>query len=127
MEQTSHTPARPLGQSLARGWRKRCPNCGEGRLLDGYLSVADACGACGAPMHHHRADDAPAWLTIIVVGHLIAPVMLGVYKAFDLPTWAHAAIWPTLAILLVLWFLPRLKGAVVGFQWSQRMHGFDGA
>lgn len=80
---------------------------------------------CGEEFFHHRADDAPSWLTIIVVGHLIGPLMLTVYQVADLPIWVHAVIWPLLAMAGVLILLPRLKGGVVAYQWAYRMHGFD--
>lgn len=94
-------------------------------MFNGYLSVRDECDICGEEFSHHRADDAPSWLTMLVVGHLIAPVMLMVYQTYDLPIWVHAVIWPLLAIAGVLILLPRIKGGIVAFQWAYRMHGFD--
>ena len=44
------------------------PACGEGPLMAGYLTVRDACPACGTELHHHRADDGPAWATILIAG-----------------------------------------------------------
>lgn len=116
---------RPLGEALARGFRKRCPACGGGALLEGYLGVRPQCDICGEPLHHHRADDAPAWLTILVVGHVVALPMLAAMSLFDLPMWVHALIWPALALTGIIVFLPRAKGLIVAFQWAQRMHGFD--
>lgn len=125
-----HTPAaakphRLLRPALLRGWRRTCPQCGGGAMFSGYLSVKDECDICGETFSHHRADDAPSWLTMIVVGHLIAPVMLMVYQGYDLPIWAHAVIWPLLAMAGILILLPRIKGGIVAFQWAHRMHGFD--
>lgn len=122
----SEPAPRPLGPALAKGWRRRCPHCGGGHLFDGYLTVRPACDICGEELHHHRADDAPSWLTIMIVGHLIAPLMISAYQLFDLPMWAHAAIWPVLALTGVVILLPRVKGGVVAFQWAHRMHGFEG-
>lgn len=116
---------RPLRPAVVKGWRRRCPSCGGGALFDGYLSVQDSCDICGEVYRHHRADDAPAWLTMIVVGHLLAPLMLLSFELFTLPTWAHAVVWPVIAMTLVVVLLPRIKGVVVAFQWAHRMHGFD--
>ncbi len=33
--------------ALARGLIGRCPNCGKGKLLRGYLKVASRCEYCG--------------------------------------------------------------------------------
>ena len=118
---------RALTPALMNGWRRRCPHCGGGHLFDGYLTVRHACDICGEELHHHRADDAPSWLTMIIVGHLVGPMMLTAYQLFDLPMWAHAVIWPILALTGVVILLPRVKGGIVAFQWAHRMHGFESA
>jgi uncharacterized protein (DUF983 family) len=115
---------RPLSAALARGWRRRCPNCGEGALFQGYLTVRNSCAVCGQDLHHHRADDGPAYLTILIVGHLMAPLLL-----FSFVTWrpepaTMIAIFGVGVVALSLFLLPRLKGAMVAFQWAKRMHGF---
>lgn len=120
-------PERPLGPALLKGWRRSCPQCGGGALFDGYLAVRDSCDICGEELHHHRADDAPSWLTIIVVGHLIAPLLILSYELFAMPTWLHAVLWPMVAMTGVVVLLPRIKGGVVAFQWAKRMHGFERA
>ena len=33
---------RPMRPALLRGWRRRCPNCGAGPLLSGYLALTVA-------------------------------------------------------------------------------------
>jgi uncharacterized protein (DUF983 family) len=66
----------------------------------------------------------PSWLTILVVGHIVAPLVLSVEQAFSPPLWVHWSIFPALTLFLALFLLPRIKGSVVGLQWAQRMHGF---
>ncbi len=61
-------PPRGVFRSLLRGARRRCPRCGTGAMLAGYLKVHEACGECGAELHHQRADDAPPYFTIMIVG-----------------------------------------------------------
>ena len=73
---------RPVRPAMLRGWRRRCPNCGAGPLLRGYLSVRESCPVCSEELHHHRADDGPAYLTILIVGHLMAPLLLGRSSSF---------------------------------------------
>lgn len=117
--------------ALFRGWARRCPACGRGALMDGYLTVRDACPACGTELHHHRADDGPAWATILVTGHLMAPLMLAVYTAWRPEAWQMAAGFSVAFVALSLYLLPRFKGMFVGIQWAKRMGGFgrgaDGA
>ena len=115
---------RPLRPALLRGLRRRCPRCGAGPVLKGYLKVRDTCPACGEALHHQRADDGPAHLTILVTGHLLAPLMLWSNAAFRPEPAVLASIFVTGAVGLSLFLLPRIKGMMVAFQWAKRMHGF---
>lgn len=115
---------RPLGPALRHGWALRCPACGEGRMLSGYLKVRDACPACGEDLHHQRADDGPSYLTILLVGHLLAPLMLWSYTVFRPEPWVLTSAFVGASVLLSVWLLPRMKGLMVAFQWARRMHGF---
>jgi uncharacterized protein (DUF983 family) len=115
-------------QAIKRGFQMRCPNCGEGPLFRAYLKVNDACPVCGEEFFHQRADDAPPYLTILVVGHIVGALMLTVEEIDDtLPIWIHAIVWPLLTLGLSLFLLPRFKGALIAYQWALRMHGFETA
>ena len=118
---------RPLAPALRRGWARHCPACGEGAMMAGYLRVADACPHCGTALHHHRADDGPAYVTILIVGKAVMALYLAIYLAWAPPPLVMFALCGTLATALALWLLPRLKGAMVALQWSRRMGGFDDA
>lgn len=115
---------RPTKPAMWRGFRRKCPNCGDGPLFDGYLTVQDKCPECGEELLHHRADDGPAYLTILVVGHLLAVAIHFTWSAFRPEPLVMATIFTVLCVTLSLYLLPRLKGVVVAIQWSRRMHGF---
>ena len=115
---------RPLRPALVNGLRKRCPNCGTGPLLVSYLKVADTCLVCGEALHHQRADDGPAYLTILIVGHLMAPLILWAFVHFRPDPLILFSVFSVGTVGLSLYLLPRLKGAIVGLQWAKRMHGF---
>ena len=119
----------PGGAGLAiwRGFRGRCPACGEGRLFRAYLKVADACPACGEEMHHHRADDFPAYLVIAITGQVLVPIVLSVETRFMPPIWLSVTLWPALALAMALSLLQPVKGAVVAIQWYGGLHGFSDA
>jgi len=117
---------RPIGQSIFRGMMCRCPNCNEGKLFNRYLKVADRCDNCGEDLHHHRADDLPAYLVVTIVGHIMVGVYMGLEKMFDLGIWTHLAYLGPLTLAMTLAMLPPVKGGVVGLQWACRMHGFSG-
>lgn len=129
MTMTDTTPAtdqdeRPWKPAVLRGWRRRCPNCGAGPMLRGYLKVRDNCPVCGEELHHHRADDGPAYLTILIVGHLLAPILLFTFTTFRPEPLVMAVGFTIGTVALSLYLLPRLKGAMVALQWANRMHGF---
>jgi uncharacterized protein (DUF983 family) len=119
------TGERPLQQSLLRGMMMKCPACGVGSIFTRYLKVADNCSHCGEALHHHRADDAPAYFTIVIIGHVIVSLVLTVEMAFRPPLWLHAVIWLPLTVLLALAVLAPIKGCLVSLQWALLMHGFD--
>jgi len=118
---------RKTSEAMLRGARLRCPSCGEGPLYGSYLKVADTCTSCGEELHHHRADDAPAYFTITIVGHIVIGGVLVLERMYAPETWVHMVLWLPLTLLLSLALLPVIKGALVGLQWAFRMHGFGGA
>ncbi len=123
----SATPSdRSWPQAMMRGAAQTCPACGKGKIYTGYLKVADACPSCGEELHHQRADDAPPYFTMLIVGHVIVAGVLMVEDLYAPDSWVHAVIWGPLILLMSLWLLPRIKGALVGAQWALRMHGFSG-
>ena len=115
---------RPLKPALLHGWRRCCPSCGKGALLHKYLKVHDSCKACGQELHHHRADDGPAYLTILIVGHILAPLLHVVFVQFRPEPWIMALGFGVGSMALCLYLLPRIKGGVVAFQWARRLNGF---
>lgn len=117
---------RPSWPALRRGWQGKCPNCGAGKMLSGYLTVRPSCDACGTEFHHHRADDGPAYLTLLIVGHAMAPLLLYVFMQYRPEPIVLIALFSVFTVGLSLYLLPRIKGALVALQWAKRMHGFGG-
>jgi uncharacterized protein (DUF983 family) len=116
---------RALAPALVRGLLGRCPNCGRGRIFRAFLKVADRCSVCGEAFHHHRADDAPAYFVILIVGHMVVPLALAIESAYRPPFWMQFAFWLPATVALALLLLQPVKGAIVVLQWAYRMHGFD--
>jgi uncharacterized protein (DUF983 family) len=117
---------RDVMQAMGRGARCRCPACGKGKLYGKYLKVVHTCDVCGTDLHHQRADDAPPYFTMLIVGHVVVGGILAAEVAYHPPTWVHLAIWLPLLVIMSLVLLPIVKGALVGLQWALRMHGFGG-
>lgn len=119
--------SRSVATSLRRGFFGRCPQCGEGAIFHAYLKVNDTCPVCHEELHHQRADDAPPYVTMVIVGHiLITLYVLAEDYGPALPAWAQVLIFSVVGAGMSLALLPRVKGALIGLQWALRMHGFHG-
>ncbi len=123
--ETGLTEKRGIWTALKLGFRGRCPRCGEGKLFRAYLKVANNCSSCGLDFTPHRADDLPAYLVIVMVGHIVVPTALMIETEYSPPVWLKLSIYLPLTLVLSLLLLQPVKGAVVGLQWALRMHGFD--
>lgn len=87
-------------------------------MFAAYVRMARDCTACGLEYEPYRADDAPAYFTILIVGHVVVPGMLLLEQGLHPPSWVHMALWMPLTLVLTLALLPRVKGAIVGVQWA---------
>ena len=112
-------------KAVARGFAMKCPNCGQGALFGRFLKVTSSCAKCGEDFTPQQADDFPAYLVIVVVGHLVVPALLAVEVAYSPPAWLQLAIWLPLTLFSSLGLLQPTKGAIVGLQWQTGMHGFE--
>lgn len=121
----SRLPPRDLKKAMLRGFFGRCPNCGKGAMFRAFLKVNDNCPVCNEELHHQRADDAPPYFVMLIVGHVIVPIVLAVELAFHPAYWVHAVLWAPLAIAMTLILLTPVKGVIIAVQWANYMHGFD--
>jgi uncharacterized protein (DUF983 family) len=117
---------RDLRSAINRGTRGHCPACGEASLFGRFLKPVGLCPGCGQNWTLHSADDMPAYLVVLIVGHLLVPFVVVVNRDFDLSMVLQMALWPAIALVLALILIQPAKGAVIAFQWARRMHGFAG-
>jgi uncharacterized protein (DUF983 family) len=118
---------RPVWPALKRGFRCRCPACGEGRMFGSFLKVKPVCETCGEELFHEQAHDFPPYVTMSIVAHVI---LFGIVLVEQHAEWSmlqHMLVWPALTIALSFALMQPVKGAVVAYQWARRMHGFEGA
>jgi uncharacterized protein (DUF983 family) len=114
-----------LPTALVRGFSMKCPHCGRGHLFGRFLKVVDHCEVCHEDYTPQRADDFPAYLVIVVVGHIVVPALLAVAVAYNPPAWLQLAIWLPITLFSSLGLLQPTKGAIVALQWQTGMHGFE--
>ena len=109
--------------AMLRGFLGRCPSCGQGKLFRAYLKVVDSCAVCGHELGEYRADDGPAYFTILLVGHLVVAPLLFIPFVWQGPIAVvlPLTLIPVAAITLAL--LPRVKGAFVGLLFALKTKG----
>ena len=120
---TVQAEKRDVWTAMTRSFRGRRPRCGEGKLFRAFLKVDNSCSAAG--LTPQRADDLPAYLVIVIVGHIVVPAVLWIETNYSPAVWLQLAIYLPFTFIASLALLQPVKGAVVGFQWALRMHGFD--
>jgi uncharacterized protein (DUF983 family) len=104
----------PMGTAIGRGILGRCPSCGQSHLFNGYLRVVPECSNCHAPLGLARADDAPPYFTILLVGHIVVPLILITQREANPPSWLLSVIFLPLTAILALGLLRPVKGGTVG-------------
>lgn len=120
MIDTPDLPRRDTWLAIRRGLRLRCPSCGKGKVLAGYLRPAERCISCGEATGEIRADDGPAWATILIVGHMVSPAFF-VFATTDAETAFKAFFFVAAAVIgLSLALLPRMKGLFIAMIWASR-------
>ncbi|MDA0230892.1 MAG: DUF983 domain-containing protein [Proteobacteria bacterium] len=120
---TGEEVRRPIPRSLWRGFRKRCPSCGTGRIYRRYLKPVSACDHCGAALGAIRTDDFAPWLTILLLGHILVPVLGTVDYLFTPALWIILLFAAALSVILVLLLLPHAKGFCLGLMWALGLRG----
>jgi uncharacterized protein (DUF983 family) len=107
----------PLRRSVFRGVAGHCPACGQGQLFRKYLKVNDRCSVCDTDLARYPADDGPAYLTILLVGHLIVAPMLFFPIVWRNPAYSLPIILIPLTVLTLL-LLPRVKGGWIAMMYA---------
>jgi uncharacterized protein (DUF983 family) len=108
----------PLLPSVSRGLKGRCPACGEGKLFWRYLKVSDHCPGCGHELARYPADDGPAYVTILLMGHLVIAPLLVFSIVWRTPTIYSVPIILSALAVLTLLALGRIKGGWIGLMYA---------
>ncbi len=119
MPNETHVLNPPLRQSLFRGLKGRCPACGKGKLFGRFLKPVDACSGCGRDWTVQTADDFPAYLSILLAGHVLVPLVVEANLHYDLPLAVQMALWPAAAAAFALALIQPMKGFVIALIWAR--------
>lgn len=112
-------PTGPLWPKLKRGLRARCPNCGKTKLFRAFLKPVDHCSNCQVEWGNLRADDGPAWASMLVAGHLVAPLFHYVVFVEDWPMWASITGLSILLAAFCIALLTPMKGLFMALIWAK--------
>lgn len=112
-------------QAAIRGMRGRCPSCGEGQMFPRLLKPIEHCPICGQDWTPQQADDFPAYVAIILTGHILAPIIIFMINETDFSMRTNLAIIISLALILIGALLQPAKGAIIAMQWWMGLHDFE--
>ena len=122
---SAKTSERSVFPAIFNGFRRRCPQCGEGALLTGYLKPVGSCSTCGEDFSKISADDGPAWATLLVLGHVVVPLMLYLGRDDTVPIWLAIGVLMLVMLVGVYFTLPRAKGVFIALIWATGATGED--
>jgi uncharacterized protein (DUF983 family) len=103
--------------AIFRGLKRKCPCCGQGQAFRGYLKVVDSCEVCETPLGLYPCDDGPAYVTMLLVGHLVIGPMFALEFFWKYPLSFVVPVTMTALLILTLWVLPYIKGAFLALVW----------
>lgn len=106
--------------ALLAGALGRCPNCGEGRLFDGFLKVSPRCEACGYDLAKADSGDGPAVFVILIAGFIVAFAALITEIAVHPPVWVHLILWLPATLIICLVLLRPMKGLMLAAQFMNK-------
>lgn len=113
-------PEYPPLSTLKTGLRCRCPRCGKGPLLKGFISIREACPVCGLSFEFADPADGPAFFGMCLVG----VVGMGLFMWFEFavhpPIWVHMVVTMPLLTIACLAVLRPLKGWMVSEQYFHK-------
>jgi uncharacterized protein (DUF983 family) len=119
-EQAPMAAAARAVSPVIRGLRCRCPRCGEGRLLQGFLRLRPRCERCGLDYGFADSGDGPAVFVILIGGFIVVFAALAVEFAYQPSYWLHAVLWLPLIMIVTLAPLRLLKGVLIAVQYHHR-------
>lgn len=115
----------PSVSVIGAGLACKCPRCGQGKLYEGFLTVAERCGVCGLDLRKADSGDGPAIFLIFILGALVVPMALLVESVFSPPMWLHMVIWTVVILGAALALLQPMKGIMVALQYKHRVSDRD--
>ena len=103
--------------AMRRGLKGDCPKCDDAKLFQSYLKPVNHCPSCGENWEDVRADDGPAWASMLIAGHVLAPFFYFITFRTELPDWIRTLALVIVGVVMCLVALPRMKGLFMAWIW----------
>ena len=120
MSDPTPTPEYPPLNTLSTGIRCRCPRCGQGPLLKGYLTIRDSCPVYGLDYGFADPADGPAFFVMSGVGVFGMIFMMAFEFTVHPPIWVHAVVTLPLLVGLCLGCLRPFKAWLISEQYVHK-------
>ena len=105
--------------------RLACPQCGEGKLFDGFLRVARKCDRCGLALARNDSGDGPAVFLVFILGFLAVPLVLWIEFTFEVASWVPVAVGTGFVLVAALVLLRPAKAYVLALQYKHRREDYE--
>jgi uncharacterized protein (DUF983 family) len=107
-------------RAILRGWRKRCPHCGQGPLFSGWSHHLERCSHCGLVYERNPGD---TWAFTVIgdrlpIGALVAAIYFGVARAHR----EIGIVLFALVAVLVVWTAPNRWGVGIALHYLSRIY-----
>ena len=114
--QDDYPPQPPIATGLAG----RCPRCGQGKLFDGFITVAPSCRVCGLDFAFADSGDGPAVFVMLLAGFIIVGAALLVEVYYEPPYWLYLVVFLPLTLIVCLGMLRPFKGVLIALQYGNK-------
>ncbi|HQT63454.1 MAG TPA: DUF983 domain-containing protein [Acidocella sp.] len=102
------------GITIWRGVCGRCPRCAEAPIFNGYLKVHAKCLHCDAALGDMPSDDAPPYIAMLVVLHILAFIVVMIFRFGWQPSAFEYGALLVLLVVACMVALRMAKGATIG-------------
>jgi uncharacterized protein (DUF983 family) len=110
----------PPVSAISTGLTGRCPRCGDGRMFQGFLTVAPKCDVCSLDFSFADSGDGPAVFVTLIGGFLVLGAALAIDIAYEPPLWVYIVFFLPLALIVCLGLLRPLKGLLIALQYQNK-------
>lgn len=110
----------PPQSPYSTGFSGHCPRCGEGKLFNGFITLAEKCEHCGLDYKFADSGDGPAVFVTLLGGFVLLGLALFIQMTYEPPVWLLMAIFFPLTLIVSVGMLRPLKGVLITLQYANK-------